>query len=108
MESGLSYNELLLSVREVSLEDTLVIKNEKELESDASVIEAIKHCILAGIKTKMILADAAAEKVGVSKRQTLKIIEKYTGTDASYHQWSFVVKERGAKEYALLQSTNEQ
>jgi len=108
MESGLSYNELLLSVREMAPEDTLVIKHEKELASDTPVIDVISSCIKEGICTKMILAQTAADRASISKRQALKIIEKYTGNDPAKHYWDFVVRDRGAKVYVLLERHTEQ
>jgi hypothetical protein len=50
----------------------------------------------------MLLAEAAAERAGVSKRKALQIIEKYTGDSPSEHRWTFTVGARGAKVYVLL------
>jgi hypothetical protein len=105
MESGLSYNELLLSVQEVDPAHLLPIKQAAELVSDATVIAAIEACIVGGVNTKMKLADAAAKHANVSKRAALQVIEKYTGNDPCLHRWAFVVRERGAKVFELLAST---
>ncbi|HEY5579782.1 MAG TPA: PriCT-2 domain-containing protein [Rhodoferax sp.] len=102
MESGLLYNELLLSVQEVDPAHLLPIKQAAELDSDATVIAAIETSIADGIVTKMKLADAAAKHADVPQRAALKVIEKYTGNDPSIHRWTFVVRARGAKVFELL------
>lgn len=102
LESGLSYNELLLSVQEVDPAHLLPIKQAAELVSDATVIAAIEASIADGIVTKMKLADAAAKHADVAQRAALKVIEKYTGNDPSIHRWTFVVRARGAKVFELL------
>ena len=70
--------------------------------SDAEVISAIENCINEDVNTKMKLAAAAAERSLASRRQTLKVIDKYTGNDPNIHRWSYEVRERGAKVYKLL------
>lgn len=106
LESGLSYNELLLSVQEVDPAHLLPIRQAADLhaalESDATVIAAIEACIAGGVNTKMKLADAAAKHATVSQRAALRVIEKYTGNDPCMHRWAFVVRERGAKVFELL------
>ena len=107
LEQGISYNELLLSVDKVDNIDLATVKQEEQVKSDAEVIEAIKSCILDGINTKMKLAAAAAERANVSKKSALRIIEKYEGEDPAVHQWSFKVRDRGAKVYELLTSPSD-
>ena len=34
----------------------------------------------------------------------IKVIEKYTGSDATTHKWSFSVGDRGAKIFTVLES----
>lgn len=102
-ETGISYNELLLTVRPVDIEAELpAMKHAEQLKSDAEVIGAIVECIKEGINTKMLLADAAAATVGISKRLALRVIEKYTGSDRSTHRWNFAVAARGAKVFQIL------
>jgi hypothetical protein len=101
-DPGLSYHEILLSVEpfdDVQLEP---LKQAEVIKSDAVLIDAVSACINAGINTKMLLAEAAAERAGVSKRKALQIIEKYTGDSPSEHRWTFTVGARGAKVYVLL------
>lgn len=102
-ETGISYNELLLSVREIAADDMDVLKREQSLVTDATVIAAIEACIREGTNTKMLLAESVAERASISKRQAIRIIEKYTGTDPDLHRWHFVVKDRGAKVFVLLE-----
>lgn len=102
LENAASYNELLLSVQEVDDIQLLNLKHSAEIQSDSIIITAIKNCILTGLNTKMKLADAAATQTSSSKRNSLKIIEKYTGSDPAFHHWTYVVGNRGAKIFVLL------
>jgi len=102
VERDISYNELLLSVEEVDDKHLIQEKQKTEILSDADVISAIEYCIKGGVNTKMKLAETAAERALASKRQTLKVIDKYTGKDPNIHRWSYEVRERGAKVYKLL------
>jgi hypothetical protein len=102
LEKGFSYDELLASVKEVDPNQLMTIKNEVEAVSDAAVIVAIESCIKNGINTKMKLAEAVAERAKVSQKTAIKIIEKYSGNDPGSHKWHFVVRQRGAKVYELL------
>lgn len=106
IERNLPYDELLLSVQEVDPEQLEPIKKAAELQSDATVIAAVKSCITEGINTKMRMVDAASKSISASHRLVLQVIEKYTGEDSSKHRWKFVVRARGAKVYELLDGPN--
>ncbi len=97
-----SYNELLLTVKQVDPLQLEPMKQSEQFKSDAEVIEAVIACIQEGINTKMMLAEAAAAKAGVSKRSTLLLIEKYTGNDPVKHKWVYTIGDRGAKMFAVL------
>ena len=89
-----------MSVEKVDDDQLEPLKQQAEMESDEEVINAIECCIHLGINTKMLLAEAAAERANVSKRSVLRIIDKYTGDDGgTIHRWYFKVCERGAKVY---------
>lgn len=103
VESGISYNEILLSVRPVDPMQLAPMKQAEQLKSDAEVIAAVKVCILEGINTKMKLAEAAAAKAGISKRSALMLVEKYAGSDPAVHRWKYSVGERGAKIFEVLE-----
>ena len=107
-EQGLSYDELFLSVEKVDDERLSTLKHNAEMATDAEVITSIEACIKDGINSKMKLADAAAERAKISRRGTIKVIDKYSGEDPGIHKWSFVYREHGAKVYRLLRSTSEQ
>ena len=102
-ERGLSYNELVLSVQEVDPLQLGPVKQAIELQSDATVITVLEACIAEGINTKMKMIDAASKRASASTRATLKVLDTYTGKDTSLHHWTFVVRERGAKVYELLE-----
>ncbi|MGJ0485991.1 MAG: PriCT-2 domain-containing protein [Methylomicrobium sp.] len=101
-DPGLSYNEMLLSVEPFDEAQVEPLKQAEVIKSDAVLIDAVITCINAGINTKMLLAEAVAERAGISKRKALQIIEKYTGDSPSEHRWTFTVGARGAKVYVLL------
>jgi hypothetical protein len=102
LEREIPYTELLLSVKPVDPEELIPLQQETEVRADAHVISAIEACITAGINSKMKLAEAASERAKVSKRAALKVIERYTGADADKHRWTFDVRDRGAKVFAIL------
>jgi hypothetical protein len=102
IENGISYYELLLTVRPVDLEQLPQMKQAEQLNSDAEVIKAVIEGIQEGINTKMLLAGTAAVKAGISKRSALQLIEKYTGCDPTLHRWNYSVQERGAKVFEVL------
>jgi KaiC/GvpD/RAD55 family RecA-like ATPase len=102
IEDGLSYGELLLSVKKVDDTQLVAVKKAEELKSDAEVITAVITCIRDGVNTKMRLVEATAERAGTSKRNALKVLEKYTGDDPDKHRWTYQVANRGAKIFKLI------
>lgn len=105
-ESGLSYHELLASVKEVDASKLDEFKQIETLQSDAELVSVVQMHIGKGVTSKMRLADAVAEFAGVSKRVAIKIIERYTGDDPVLHRWQFSVQERGAKVYSLISTSS--
>lgn len=105
LESGITYNDLLLSVEKVNDDQLLSAKHSTEIKTDATIIKAVEDCIRNGINTKMLLVDASAKQAQCSGRNALKIIEKYTGTNRAIHRWNYVVEGRGAKKFLLLENT---
>lgn len=101
--SDIPYEELLLSVKEVSPEHLVPLKHAADIKTDAQIIEAIEGCIREGINSKMKVVDAVGERAGCTKRSVLKVIEKYTGNDPAIYRWSFSIQERGAKVFSLLE-----
>lgn len=101
-ENGISYSELLASVQRVDDGVLQPLKREAEVQSDVKLISVVISCLGEGINTKMKLADAVAERTGVSKRRAIQVIEKYTGDDPVTHRWKFAVGHRGAKVFVLL------
>lgn len=102
-EKGTPYYEILLSVRQVDPNELAPIKAAESVRTDSELIDAVVRAIERGITTKMRLVDAVSECCTVSQRTSLRIIEKYTGTDPALHRWQFSVKERGAKVFQLLE-----
>lgn len=104
ISEGLSYREMLESVEPVDGIKVFSLQQAAALESDAKAIDAIAQCISEGIDTKMKLAITAARRSGVSKRMTLRLIEKFTGSNPEVHRWFYAVGERGAMKFRLLNS----
>jgi len=100
---SISYNEMFLSVEKVDDAEVTSLQQSEALRSDAEVIRAVLSCIKEGKNTKMLLAVAAADRSGASKRAVLKIIEKYTGDSPTQHRWNFVKGERGKQIYSALE-----
>lgn len=101
-EGDISYEERLASVHEVDpdqLEDFGRIEAER---ADADVITVVAACIADGVTAKMALGKEAAVRAKISERAAIRLIETYTGNEPSQHHWTYTVKDRGAKIYALL------
>lgn len=103
-ENRISYTERLMSVQLVDESQRSEQKLAEAIKSDAEVISVVSACISEGVNKKMGLVDAVSERSGISKRNAIKVIEKYTGTDIIAHKWSFSVAARGAKIFTMLDS----
>lgn len=102
-ERGMSYGELLASVKRVDVTQIESAKQTEQFKSDAELIADVKECIVSGVNTKMRLADAVAKKAGISKRRAVQIIEKFTGDNPAAHRWQYAVGARGAQMFVLLE-----
>lgn len=102
-----SYAEILMSVAPMDECQLEPLRRVEAIKADAEVISTIKACIGEGINSKMKLAEATAQRSGVSKASAIRAIEKYTGNDQATHQWQFTTKERGAKVSTLLDQGSE-
>lgn len=102
MDDGISYEELLASVRAIADGELATIQRAEDYKSDSDLIGVARSCIESGINTKMRLAAAIAARVGCSKRVAIKVLDKYSGTDPDAHIWTYDVRERGAKTFRLL------
>ena len=102
VREGLSYDELLASIREVDEADLLLAQQQRQLESDLGLIEVVRDGIRSGTTTKMALAALLVQRTQCSKRTAIRVIEQYEGNDPETHFWNFQVGPRGAKMYRLL------
>lgn len=103
--AGISYEERLLSVRNVDPDEADEFKRIVAEQNDAIVVDAIASLIAEGVNQKMMLAKAAAKRSDVSERAAIRILEAFSGTDPQHARWNFAVKARGAKVYELLPPT---
>ena len=102
MEEGISYAELLASVRPVDLSTVDTFRKVEQQRDDAEVVAVIAACIAEGHNTKMALQQEVARRAEIAGRAALRMIEKYTGKDPAQHRWFFRIGERGAKVFELL------
>lgn len=103
LDRDISYAQLLASVAPVGPAQVIPLRAAIEAEADSTVIAAVLSCLADGIDTKMQLAGAASQRVGVSRRKAMAVIEKYTGNDPQHHRWRYVVKARGAQVFQALE-----
>ena len=101
-QSEISYLERLLSVQLVDPAELAAARQVAELRSDSEIVAAIEQCIGEGINVKMDLVKEAAERLNIPRRAAQAVIDKYIGTTLGTHRWTFEVKARGAKVFALL------
>lgn len=105
IEDGISYLELLASIKLV--DDSKASALRVNIEDSDCVIapptNIIKDCIRDGFISKMKLAAEVAARSGNSKRSVLQCIERLTGDDQTLHHWNFTVGERGAKQFHIIE-----
>jgi len=97
-----SYEDVLLTVREVDLMDLDPIKQAAVLVADEKLIMLIEGRIRSGPVKRMELVKAVSELSGASRVSVGAIVEKYTGEDASLHKWRYKKGARGAHLFELL------
>lgn len=102
VEKDVSYDHRVLSVHPIDPDNLDAFKRLETARSDSEVIEFVKAQINAGITQKMTLAAAVADVAQISKREAVRVIERYAGTDVEQHHWRMSVKARGAKVFELL------
>lgn len=105
VEKDVAYDHRVLSVHPIDPRNLDAFKRLETARSDADVIEFVKEQIIAGITQKMTLAAAVAEEAQISKREAVRVIERYAGTDVEHHHWRMSIKARGAKIFELLTPT---
>jgi len=106
VEEGLSYLELLESVKKVEgdalsqfAEDT-----SKSKVDEPKVIAAIIDCLSEDITKKMALTKAVSDATDESRRTVAGVLEKLTGNDPAVHKWNFKRGERGAQLFYILET----
>jgi hypothetical protein len=102
IEDGLTYDQLLASVKPVDAAELGAIKQAENGKPEVETIQAISDCISDGTNLKMQIRDEVNSQTKVSKRKVLTILEEYTGDDPELHHWNFETREHGRKVYFLL------
>jgi hypothetical protein len=101
--SDITYEERLLSIRIVDVDQLEPIRQAEQLRTDAELIGVAITCISEGIDSKMLLARAISERSGVSRVTALNLIDRYTGDDPSKHRWQAKRGAHGKLTYELLE-----
>ena len=98
-----SYAELVKSVKPVAADDARDLRSATAAANcpDQALIQALTEYIARGYTGKTKLAELAARKTGVSRRQAMRVLDMYTGIDPDLHHWHVKHGERGVKLYAL-------
>lgn len=104
-ENGLTYEQLLASVEEVTFDKLGEIDRDIQQRTDAELIEAIKVCIGDGIDTKMQMAAEVAKRTKTSGKSVIRLIDRYTGDDPAEHHWAYSIGERGKHIFYPLAET---
>ncbi|WP_162854715.1 AAA family ATPase [Sphingobium estronivorans] len=91
-----SYDELLASVRLVDADQMERITASARRADDQTIVDMVFTCIAEGIDKKMFLAVAVAERLKISRRAAVQVIERYEG-----NLWTYSVQARGAKVYRI-------
>ena len=104
-ESGISYTERFMSVQKVDEAQLDSLRHAAKLKSDAEIIDLVTACITKGVNTKTKLAFEVAELACIGRGSAIKLIDKYTGTDAAIHKWAYSVGDRGVKSFTVIAPT---
>lgn len=105
---GLSYESKLASIHSVHPDDLDGYAPEVQPVNDPLVMDAIVRLIKGGcLDGKMAISKAVAKETGVSQRQAMQVLERYTGNTPRDHLWAFERGHRGVRHYRLIdQSTD--
>lgn len=98
---GISYVELLDSVREIDDAELHRVLGEADQEKDADAIAAIEECIREGITSTQGLKTEASKRARLSHHKIRAILDRYEGPDPDKHRWTYGVFGRGRREYQL-------
>ena len=104
-KDGLTYRQLLDSVRRVDGADIVSLEQAAERRADEDAIQAVQACIKEGFVQRMVLVSAVKQRIGCSRQKALDLVDRYSGSDPAKHHWTFTTGERGAKIYSLLAPT---
>lgn len=102
VENGLSYSDLLDSVRMLDADTVSQLADEADQAADADVVAAIEACIREGVTAKMDIARTVTTRCSIGRQGAVRIIDKYTGSNPSQHRWTFSVGNRGRQDFSLL------
>lgn len=102
LKEGLSYVELVDTVREVDADDLELVHIEAEQERDADAISAIEDCLREGITSKQELKCEAAKRARIGRHKISEVIDRYTGAVPPRHRWDYGSFGHGKREYRLL------
>ncbi|MDI4635525.1 hypothetical protein J7U46_20850 [Pelomonas sp. V22] len=96
------YTELLGSVRQVPEAELAQVEQQAQMAADADLIEIVIATILKGKTNRMELVAEARKEAQVSRREVLRVLDAYRGSDPDRHRWDFTVIAKGAKTYRLI------
>ncbi|MCX2983401.1 hypothetical protein EYC98_21285 [Halieaceae bacterium IMCC14734] len=103
---GQTYQGLLDSVEAVDAAELAQLRESKERFDlgEVPIIDGITQILSDEPTAKTALKEQVVARLGVSQRQVLSVIEKYSGSDPKLHHWQYTVGDRGVKMYAMLLS----
>ena len=102
-ELGISYDEKLASVESVDPEDFTADQSDDYGVDIVRVTITIAEIIGDGFAGgKGALAEATAERCGISKRKAIRIIEDKTGSTKGVHLWDTRTGEHNTQIYRLI------
>ena len=100
---NMKWTDRLNTVRRISDEEYEEILNKSSRSKDLEIITSISETLrINGQMQKMKLAKSVCEDTGCSRKESLAVLESYTGPNPDKHEWNFQVGPRGAKIYNLL------
>ena len=98
---GLSYEQLLASVRRVADAEVTELNVTAETRADAEAVDVVCDLIRSGTNTREALTVGVMTRVRWSRSAVRDLLDRYCGDNPEQHRWMFDVRARGAKVYRL-------
>src|SRR5690606_32948669 len=100
---GISYQEMLDSVRQVDDGEAIALKVESEALDDEEYIHVVETRIRQGGAMKKDLIRALQQNTILSKNKAVELVDKYSKPDSVKRLWGYSTVERGGHVFFIME-----